>query len=121
MAVHITDKEWDRLSPENFETAALLRAVDAVDALRVDLNAGADGSPPQLRTDLLNLHPLAMAVINQGARSKVADLFDLAVDLEGQVLGLMASLEQAQDTLSQLTALYPESLSYGSLDSEWAD
>ncbi|MEQ4203416.1 hypothetical protein ABNM51_27405 [Pseudomonas syringae] len=35
-----------------------------------------------------------------------------AVDLEDQVLGLMTSLEQVQETLSKLTALYPESLSY---------
>lgn len=34
MAAGITDDEWDTLSPENFETPSLLRAVDAVDALR---------------------------------------------------------------------------------------
>lgn len=30
MAINITDEEWEELSPENFETAAFLRAVDAV-------------------------------------------------------------------------------------------
>jgi hypothetical protein len=54
-----------------------------------------------------------MAVINRGARSQVADLFNLAVDLEDQVSGLMTALEQVQETLAQLTSLYPESLSYG--------
>jgi hypothetical protein len=39
MATSIPDEEWDEVSPENFETAALLRAVDAVDELRGDLNA----------------------------------------------------------------------------------
>lgn len=29
MVVSITDEEWDKLSPENFETHSLLRAVDA--------------------------------------------------------------------------------------------
>lgn len=38
MAAKITDGEWDELSPENFDTTALLRAVDAVDELRSDLN-----------------------------------------------------------------------------------
>ncbi|KPX70213.1 hypothetical protein, partial [Pseudomonas amygdali] len=70
------------------------------------------GGPPQLRTDLLLLYQLAMAVFNDGSRSQVAGLFEFAVDLEDQVLSLMTSLEQVQETLSKLTALYPESLSY---------
>jgi hypothetical protein len=57
-----------------------------------------------------------MAVVNSGARHQVAELFDLAVELEDQVFGLMTSLEQVQNTLSQLTALCPESLSYADLD-----
>lgn len=65
MAANITDDEWDELSPENFDTTALLRAVDAVDELRSDLNDNEDGAPPQLRDDLLKLHQLAMAVFNQ--------------------------------------------------------
>ncbi|MCZ8167436.1 transposase [Silanimonas sp.] len=108
----ITEQEWDKLASEHFDTTALLRAVDAVDELRRDLN-DIDGGPPQLRNDLFKLHQLAMAVINRGARSQVADLFNLAVDLEGQVSGLMTALEQVQETLAQLTSLYPESLSYG--------
>jgi hypothetical protein len=109
MAARITDDEWDELTPENFDTTALLRAVDAVDVLRGDLNDSADGAPPQLRTDLLKLHQLAMAAFNEGSRSRVAELFDLAVDLQDD--HLMTSLEQVQETLSRLTALYPESLS----------
>jgi hypothetical protein len=68
MVARITDEEWDKLSPENFETHSLLRAVDAVDELRDDLNDGEYATPPQLRTDLLKLHQLAMAVINEGSR-----------------------------------------------------
>ncbi len=112
MVISISDEEWDELSPENFDTTALLRAVDAIDEMRNDLNDGEYGTPPQLRTDLLKLHQLAMAVFNEGARSQVGGLFEFAVDLDDQVSGLMTSLEQVQETLSQLTALYPESLSY---------
>jgi len=72
MAVRITDEEWEKWSPENFETHSLLRAVDAVDELRADLNDGGYATPPQLRPDLLKLHQLAMAVINEGSRSQVA-------------------------------------------------
>ena len=57
-----------------------------------------------------------MAVFNEGARSQVGGLFELTVDLEDQVFGLLASLEQIQETLSQLTALYPETLSYADPD-----
>ena len=57
-----------------------------------------------------------MAVFNEGSRSQVADLFEFAVELENQVLGMMSSLEQVQETLSQLTELYPESLSWADLD-----
>lgn len=46
-----------------------------------------------------------MAVINEGSRSQVANLFELAGDLDEQVSYMMTKLEEIQDTLSQLTAL----------------
>lgn len=118
MAACITDDEWDKLSPENFETHSLLRAVDDVDALRDDLNDGEYATPPQLRTDLLKLHQLAMAVINERSRGQVAELFELAGDLDEQVSYLMTRLEEVQETLSRLTALYPDSLCYDGLDGD---
>ena len=45
-----------------------------------------------------------MVVFNEGSHSQVADLFELAVDLEDQVLGMMTSLAQVQEALSKLTA-----------------
>jgi len=41
----MTDEEWQHLY-ENFETTELLRAVDAVDSLRDDLNDGECFRPP---------------------------------------------------------------------------
>ena len=61
MAIRITDEEWDNLAPEHFDTTTLLRAVDAIDKIRVDLSNGEYGEPPQIRTDILELHQLAMA------------------------------------------------------------
>jgi hypothetical protein len=110
MSANITNEEWEALNPSNFETAALLRAVDAVDDLRDDLNDREHGNPPQLRTDLLKLHQLAMAVFNEGSRSRVMELFDFACELEEQVLSMMSSLEQVQETLSHLSSLCPKSL-----------
>lgn len=48
----MTDYEWQRLY-ENFETTDLMRAVDAVDKLRDDLNDHKYGAPPQIRCDLM--------------------------------------------------------------------
>jgi hypothetical protein len=105
----MTEEEWQHLY-ENFETTELLDAVDAVDCLRDDLNDGEYCRPPELRTNLLKLHELAMAVVNNGACSQASEMFDLAMDLDKQVSHMMNKLEQVQDTLAKLIALYPESL-----------
>ena len=111
----MTEEEWQHLY-ENFETTELLSAVDAVDCLSDALNDGEGCRPPELRTDLLKLHELAMAVVNNGARGQASKMFDLAMNLDEQVSHMMNELEQVQDTLAKLVALYPESLSYADLD-----
>ena len=73
MVSTMTEEEWQHLY-ENFETTALLSAVDAVDCLRDDLNDGEGCRPPELSTDLLKLHELAMAVVNNGARPGIQDV-----------------------------------------------
>lgn len=88
----------------------LLRAVDAVDELRTYLNDQEHYSPPQIRTDLLKLHGLAMAVVNEGSRSQVAELFMLADDLGAQFYQMLEWLEAIKGTLDSLTALCPESV-----------
>jgi len=110
MAV-MTDDEWHNLY-ENFETTRLLTAVDSVDSLRDDLNDQEHGAPPAIRDDLLKLHVLAMAVVNNGSRRRAPELFELASDLDFQLTEMMEALEQVRDTLSDLVALYPESLDY---------
>lgn len=105
----MTEQEWQHLH-ENFETTDLLSAVDAVDVLRDDLNDGEGCRPPELRTNLLKLHQLAMAVVNNGSRHQATEMFDLAMDLDEQVRHMMSQLEQVQDTLEKLVALYPENL-----------
>lgn len=107
MGEQITNAEWEKISPDNFETASLLRAVDAIDDLRGDFNDGEYSAPPQIRTDLLRLHEIAMAVINEGSRSRVSALFELASDLDEQISHLVNRLDEVQDTLSQLMELYP--------------
>lgn len=101
------EEEYLRLY-QNFETRRLLDAVDAVDNLRDDLNDGEDGRPPELRSRLLKLHTLAMAVVNEGARSRADAMFELAADLDMQVSQMMTELESIQETLDALLALAPE-------------
>jgi len=44
----ITDEEWQELH-YGLDTASLLAAVNAVDALRPELSDGDDGRPPEIR------------------------------------------------------------------------
>src|SRR5271157_175592 len=88
MVSTMTEEEWQHLY-ENFETTELLSAVDAVDCLRDDLNDGEGCRPPELRTNLLKLHELAMAVVNNGSRSQASKMFNLAMNLDEQVSHMM--------------------------------
>lgn len=109
--VKMTNEEWQNLY-ENFETTWLLDAVKKIDEARQHLGDGENWEAPQIRTDLLNLHQLAMDVVNNGWTEKAGELFDMASDLEMQVSDILEALEAVQQTLSKLTELYPESLAY---------
>ena len=101
---NITDEEWDRLwQNDPFETARLLSLIDEVDWR----------GHGEFRTEVLNLHRLAMDVFNEGRRYQVGRLFELAVDLEERVGDELGDrFNPVKRVLSDLTALYPESLSY---------
>ena len=109
----ITDEEWDRLWQDDpFETARLLWLID-----NVDWRGRGD-----LRTEILNLHRLAMNVFNEGRRYQVSKLFELAVDLEERVREELGDrFDRVRRVLSDLTDLYPESLSYGGAEDEPTD
>lgn len=95
---------------QNFETRDLLYAVDCIDAARGYLNDGEHLEPPEIRTNLLTLHQLAMDVINYGDTSKAKEMFALADGLDFEIYSLIEYLEKIQTILNQLTALYPERL-----------
>jgi hypothetical protein len=59
-----------------------------------------------------------MAVINEGSRGQVDDLFELVDDLDEQVSYMITKLEEVQETAPRSTALYPDSLRCDSLDSD---
>lgn len=107
--IKMTDDEWQNLY-DNFETHWLLDAVKRIDVARQHLGDGENLEPPQIRTDLWQLHQLSMAVVNQNRRDKALDFFDMANDLEMQVSDIIDELKVVHDTLIKLTDLYPESL-----------
>lgn len=105
----MTEEEWQNLY-ENFETTWLLDAVDHIDEARYHLGDGENWEPPQIRTDLLKMHEIAMDVVNNGWTGKAQELFDMACDLDMQIHSIIKELEAVQKTLDKLTDLYPESL-----------
>jgi hypothetical protein len=107
----MTDDEIQTLY-ENFETSSLLTAIDQLDKVRGELADGNNGEPPEIRTELLRLHQLAMEVVNNGRTGQAQKLFELAGDLEMQVFNMVEALDDIQQTLNKLTDLYPESLVY---------
>ena len=108
----MTDEEWQHLY-ENFETMDLLDAVSHIDAARSSLGDGPNFEPPELRTNLLKLHQMAMDVVNNGWTDKAYDMFMLAEDLDSEVFQTIENLEAVSKILSRLTDLFPESLTYG--------
>ena len=105
----MTDEEWCKLY-ENFETTDLLAAVDVLDGVRSALGDGPNFEPPELRTNLLKLHQMAMDVVNQRWTDRASEMFDLANDLDMEIFSVIEALEQIQAVLTKLTDLYPESL-----------
>lgn len=105
----ITDAELNKLE-DKFETADLLRAVAEIDKIRSYLNDRDHFRPPAIRDDLLKLHTLGDRLINARAKGEARAFFDLAMELDDQVVDLLESLEAVRDILTRLTDLYPESL-----------
>jgi hypothetical protein len=108
----MTDAEWQALN-ENFETVSLLRAVDAVDTLRVHLGDREKYQPPEIRDKLLKLHQLAMKVVNDGQKGRAPALFELAAEVEDELFDMMEALTTIQDAVTTLTALVPARLTDG--------
>jgi len=59
---------------------------------------------------VLKLHQLAMEVVNDGSQRRAREFFDLAMELEDEVFDVLEVATRLHETLSTLTALYPESL-----------
>ena len=103
----VSDEEWDKL--QEFDTHRLIDAVGELDALR--RMVADDGiRPPEIRNRLFKLHELAMAVINEDAQEDAGELFELAQELDDEVLDVLEAVQRLHDTLSALAELRPKSL-----------
>jgi len=103
----MNENAWQKLY-ENYETTWLLDAVDKLDELRTYLADGGALEPPQIRTDLLKLHSLAMNVVNHSEASQLQEMMDLAFDLEDQTSDMLATLKKVHETIQKLIDLLPE-------------
>lgn len=101
---------------DGLDTPAILNTIDAVDRLRHAMADSDSPDSPSLRDEVLKLHQLGMAVQQYQSDGQVAEFFELASDLEMQVVELVDALGEIQSMLSNITDLYPESLSYNDSD-----
>ena len=93
---------------EDFDTMTLLEAVDHIDEARGYLADGENLEPPEIRQGLMKLHGLAMEVVNEGQNEKAREMFDLAMDLDMQIDGIIEALRSAQEILAQLNTFDSE-------------
>ena len=91
---------------DQYDTAELLEAVDSLDTIRGILADGDNLEPPQIRNDLLNLHGLAIQVVNQGYPVD-KDMLSLAGEIEWQIEDIIEAAERIQKTVSELVLLCP--------------
>jgi Mg2+ and Co2+ transporter CorA len=104
-----TEEEMRRLY-EGFEPHDLLDAVDLLDEMRNRFQGPGTDDPSELRIDMLKLHGLAMAVVNNGAAPKTQAMFDLANDVQDEIASMREAIGKIEKTLNRLMDLYPESL-----------
>jgi len=102
----------DRLKLEHlqasFDTSRLLAAVDVIDQLRARIC-----DPEGLRNDLLELHQMAVEVINEdtpvvASRNEQGTIWEHAVDLEFAVSEFADQLREIADLVEELAALAPD-------------
>ncbi|WP_206118765.1 transposase [Chromobacterium fluminis] len=113
----LTDDEWSTVQ-DGLDTPAILSTIDAVDRLRHALADSDNPDSPSLRDEVLKLYQLGMAVQQYQSDEQAAEFFELASDLEMQAVELREALDVIQTMLSNITELYPESLSYEDGDDE---
>ena len=92
---------------DEFDTTELLEAVDSLDTIRGILADGDHLEPPQIRTDLLKLHGLAMDVFNRG-HPVDEEMTTLAWDIESQIDEIVEAADRIQKTLTELVQVFPE-------------
>lgn len=102
----LSQEDWQRLS--DFDTELLLSCVNTLDVLRGKLADDEQMRPPEVRTQFLQLHRLATAVIEHRTQDKATEFFSLAHELDMELFEMAQALDFMQQTLAELTDLFPE-------------
>ena len=85
-----------------FETRRLFDLVNDVDLLRSRLSD--EGiTPPELRTDLLRLHGLALRWTNTGSVADADEAFALASDVESEAWEILEAAARLYNIVTELT------------------
>jgi hypothetical protein len=93
----------------SYDSHVLLEAVALLDDVRPVISD--EGyNPPKIRTELLKLHGLVMAMKNTGTlspedRKRFSRIMALAGDLDLEISGCVENLEKINDMLGKLLAL----------------
>lgn len=97
-----------QLLEERFDTRELLDAVDNLDAMRQLLGDSGFG-PPEVRTQLLQLHTMLHEASNLGASNvDAAEAFTLYDEISMTLFQMIEQLEQAEEPLGKLRDLFNE-------------
>ena len=107
----LTEKKNQELY-EKFDTMRILDAVEALDEVRpvISDQFNKDGfpRPPQIRDLLLSLHEKAHEIINgEFQHDTDKSMFDLAWELEDELLSVVEKLEGILKVITDLTDLSP--------------
>jgi hypothetical protein len=96
---------------DEYDTHKLLDAVDELDRIRGILADGPNLEPPEIRGELLRLHKITSAVVNEGRPIPDDDEknpFFLADEIESEISEIHEAAETILDALSELARYWPD-------------
>lgn len=100
-----SDGDTGDYSFEDFDTSLLLEALNTLDEVRGSLADGDDLTPPEIRTDLMKLHDIALDVFAYGGSGRSGEMFELAAELDLEIGIMVDDLKSIQEKLSELLEL----------------
>jgi hypothetical protein len=96
----------ENFTRDDFDSADLLTALDQLDSIRYNLAGEDDIGPPQVRTDLLELHQLILHLVTYSGNNNKEKILELLEDIQVVIGEIQESADSISDSLDDLeTAL----------------